>query len=66
MPRRGKPGKKKQECCCRKDVMAICMGVIVIAMGAAVKIGVNIGDLLLLVGLILVVKGLLLKACRKF
>lgn len=58
--------KEKNECCNGgKHNKIISMGLILILLGFAVKLGWSVADLFLLVGAIFVVKGLLLSAMKK-
>lgn len=56
----------KKECCCEpRSCRAITAGLILLLIGLALKAGLGIAEISLLIGAVLVVKGLLLKCCPK-
>lgn len=68
MPRGRKKAVKKAEdygCCSGKHNKIISMGLILILLGVAVKVGWSVSDLLLLAGAVFVVKGLILGTMKK-
>lgn len=63
----GSEEKKKEnyECCGGKHNKIISIGLLMIILGFAVKVGWNVADLFLLLGAIFLVKGLLLSVFKK-
>ncbi len=54
------------ECCSSgKGGKIIACGVVLVAIAAAIKYGVSLSDLLLLIGLVFIVKGVLMSALKK-
>ncbi len=57
--------KKNYECCSGKNGKIIACGAVLVAIATAIKYGFSLSDLLLLIGLVFIVKGILLSALKR-